>query len=122
MANIIEVRDPNGIRITCSESQWKNHVVLNHPIMEKNVGAVRKTIEDPDAIYESHDSNPPLDERWIYTRAEASATYFPKIPNTHVVVSICGGSADLVTTYPSKTPTSGSAGEAIYSADRSSDL
>ena len=122
MADIIQARDPQGIRITCSVSQWNNHVVLNHPKMEKNVSVVQKTIEDPDYIFESHDSDPPLDERRIYTRVDSSASYFPKIPNTHVIVSICGGSGEVITAYPAKNPTSGSAGEAIYSANRSSDL
>ena len=122
MADIIEARDPHGIRITCSISQWNQHIALNHPIMERNKDAVRRTIEDPDYIFESHDSDPPLDERRIYTREDASASYFPKVPNTHVVVSICGGSGEVVTAYPSKTPTSGSAGEAIYSANRNANL
>ena len=48
MGNIIEERDRNGIRITCSDSQWESHVALNHSIMGRNVDAVRETIVDPD--------------------------------------------------------------------------
>ena len=43
------------------------------------------------------------------------ATYHPKIPYTHVVVSICGGTGEIITAYPAKNPRSGSSkGDALY--------
>ena len=118
MGNIIEERDRNGIRITCSDSQWESHVALNHSIMGRNVDAVRETIVDPDYIFESLDSEPPLDDRRIYTKEVTTATYHPKIPYTHVVVSICGGTGEIITAYPAKNPRSGSSkGDALYVAE-----
>lgn len=118
MGNIIEERDRNGIRITCSDAQWISHIALNHSIMTKNVDAVRETIVDPDYIFESHDSEPPLDERRIYTKEVTTATYHTKIPHTHVVVSICGGTGEVITAYPAKNPRSGSSkGDALYVAE-----
>lgn len=60
MGNIIEVRDKSGITIRCSDFQWESHIVSNHGIMEHNLHAVKEAITDPDYIFESHDTNPPL--------------------------------------------------------------
>lgn len=118
MGNIIEERDRNGIRITCSDSQWTSHISMNHTIMKDNIEAVKETIINPDYIFESHDSNPPLDDRRIYTKEVTTATYHNKIPYTHVIVSVCGGTGEVVTAYPAKNPRSGSLkGEALYVAE-----
>lgn len=118
MPNIIDVKDRNGIRITCSAAQWEEHIRPYHSIMDNNVAAVCETIVDPDYIFESHDSNPPLDNRRIYTKEVTTATYYPRTPNTHVIVSIAGGYGEIVTAYNTKNPRSGSAeGEALYVKD-----
>ena len=119
MPNIFEVRDPNGIRIYCSEFQWETHIVANHGMMEHNVDAILETLQNPELILPSRDSNPPLDERRIYTKKSQIASYYPKVPYTHVIVSACGGSGEVITAYPSKSETSGSSGEeAIYVANK----
>lgn len=117
MGDFIEARDPRGIKVFCSKSQWEHHIVNNdtgHPIMQDNIDAIIKTIQSPDFIFESHDSDPPLDYREVYSKEVASATYYDKIPYTVVVVSSLGGSAEVITTYPAKKPDGGTRGEAIY--------
>lgn len=119
MPNIFEVKDRNGITIYCTEAQWYGHVVENHGIMEHNVEAIIETIKAPEIILPSHDTNPPLDERRIYTKESEIATYHPKVKYTHVIVSVCGGSGEVVTAYPNNSLTSGSSGEeAIYIAEK----
>ncbi len=118
MGNIIEVRDKSGITIRCSDFQWESHIVSNHGIMEHNLHAVKEAITDPDYIFESHDTNPPLDDRRIYSKEVVSATYHSKIPYTHVIVSVCGGYGEVVTAYPVKQRKSGTSGkEALFIAD-----
>lgn len=118
MPNVFEVKDRNGIKIYCTEEQWKNHIVLNHGIMEHNLEAIVETVQNPDIILPSHDTNPPLDDRRIYTKKAKTATYYPKLEYTHVITSISGGSGEVVTAYPNNSLTSGSNGEeAIYIAE-----
>lgn len=118
MPNFFEVNDKNGIKVYCTKEQWDSHIVLNHSIMSSNVDAVVETIREPDLVMTSHDTNPPLDERRIYTKESTVATYHPKVKYTHVVISICGGSAEVITAYPNNTKKSGCAeGEAIYVAE-----
>ena len=118
MGDYIVARDPRGLKVTCSEQEWTGHVILEHSMMEGNESAVQNTISEPDYIFESHDSDPPMDERWVYTKKEAGASYDPKVPNTHVVVGVCGGSGEIITAYPTKNPRSGTIREkeAIYRA------
>nr|DAK83831.1 MAG TPA: nuclease [Caudoviricetes sp.] len=118
MPNIFEATDRCGIRIYCTKDQWDNHVALNHEIMAENIDAIVETIQDPDVIYPSHDTNPPLDDRRIYTKESKIATYYPKIKYTHVIATICGGSGEVITAYPNNSKTSGAGGgEAIYVAE-----
>lgn len=117
MPNVIEAIDKDGIRISCSLDQWNNHIIDGHPIMSKNIDAVKETIVCPDYIYYSHDSNPPLDERRIYSKEVSFATYHDKTPYTKVVVSICGGYGEVVTAYNGKNPKGGTVGEALYIAE-----
>lgn len=123
MAYIIDEKDKNGIHIRCELSQWENHIIQGHSMMENNIDAIRETIVDPDYIYESHDSDPPP-ERRIYTKKVSGATYYSsKVPFTHVVVSIDGGYGEVITAYPAKKHYSGSTGEeALYIADREPEI
>lgn len=118
MPNFFEVIDRNGIKVYCTKEQWDSHVSLNHSIMVSNVDAIVETIREPELILPSHDTNPPLDERRIYTKESKSATYYPKLKYKHVVVSVCGGSGEVVTAYPNNNKKSGCGeGEAIYVAE-----
>ena len=86
MPNFFEVVDRSGIKVFCTKEQWDSHVALNHSIMVSNVDAIVETIREPELILPSHDTNHPLDERRIYTKESKSATYYPKLKYTHVVV------------------------------------
>lgn len=115
MSEIIRQKDPRGVVVYCEESQWNNHIILNHPIMCGNESSVAETIEEPMTIYESHDSDPPMGYREIYCKETPSATYYSKgLRFTKVVVSTIGGSGEVVTAFPSKSAMGGSIGDAIY--------
>ena len=118
MSEIIREKDPRGVVVYCEESQWENHIVLNHALMSGNEKAVAETIAEPMTIFESHDSDPPMDYREIYCKETPSATYYSKgLRFTKVVVSTLGGSGEVVTAFPSKSSTGGSIGDAIYIDD-----
>lgn len=51
--NIFTVNNYRGEAVFCTKERWENHVVAGHPIMEKNIEAVKDTISDPDSVYES---------------------------------------------------------------------
>lgn len=120
MSDFIEARDPRGVKITCSKSQWENHIIASgtgHTIMKDNVKAIIETIEEPDYIFESHDSKPSLDYREVYSKETKGATYYSNAPYTKVVVVTIGGSGEIITAYPAKNPTGGTKGDAIYRAN-----
>lgn len=116
---MIETKDPRGIKIYCTQSQWDNHIIAEsgHTMMQENIPAIIETLQNPDYIYESHDSKPSLDYREVFSKRVPSATYYSKIPYTKVVVAIIGGSGEVITAYPAKNPTGGTKGEAIYNAN-----
>lgn len=125
MAEKFRKKDPMGIQVYCTDEQWDGHIIEGHPEMKDNIQAVVSTIEDPDYIYESHDSDPPMDERRIYNKIEAGGTYDKYAPVTKVVVSVLGGSGEVVAAYDARTVTggamqdeSGGYKEAIYVAPR----
>ena len=120
MSDFIEAIDPRGVKIYCTLSQWENHIVADptgHPIMRDNVQAIIETLKSPDYIYESHDSDPPLDYREVFSKEVESATYYSMVPYTKVVVAVVGGSGEVITAYPAKNPTGGTKGKAIYESD-----
>lgn len=117
MSNIFTVTDRRGIKIFCTQEQWNNHILCGHTMMRNNLPAIIETLKAPDYIYESHDSEPPLDYREILVKETPSATYFPNIPYTKVIVSMGGGWGEVITAFPAKNPKGGAKGEAIYSAD-----
>nr|DAZ35057.1 MAG TPA: nuclease [Caudoviricetes sp.] len=125
MADIISEKDPRGIHVICSERQWAEHIIAGHSLMADNVESVAKTIRDPDVIYESHDSEPPLDYREVYVKKEKSATYYnSKAPYTKVVTSTLGGAAEIITAFNAKSLFGGmiEGEEAIYIAERESEI
>jgi len=118
MAELFCQRDPRGVKVYASVEQWEQHVVFQHEDMEENLDAVIQTVAAPDSIYESHDSEPPMDYREIYNKEVKSATYYPEHKLTRVVVSTLGGGAEFITSYPGDSETQGTIGEAIYRAPK----
>lgn len=116
MAELFRQKDPRGIEVYSSEEQWNQHVLFQHEDMEENLNAVIQTVMAPDSIYESHDSEPPMDYREIYSKEVKTATYYPEHKFTRVVVSTLGAGAELITAYPGDSETQGTIGEAIYRA------
>ena len=116
MSDIIEEKDPRGVKIYCTQKQWENHIVADtgHPVMKENLLAVQETLRSPEYIYESHDSEPPLGYREVYSKKVPSASYYSTAPYTKAIVNVIGGSGELITAYPAKNPTGGTKGEPIY--------
>lgn len=115
MSVYFEATDPRGIHVRCTKEQWINHIVDGHSMMEGNEDAIRKTISSPEFIYESHDSDPPMDYREVYSRREESASYYtPTVPYTKVVVSTLGNGGEVISAYPAKNATGGTKGEPVY--------
>lgn len=122
MGNILEAKDPRGVKIYISESTWDEHIIMEptgHPMMKENLDAIAKTIASPEKIYESKDSDPEhLDYREVYVKEVPSATYYnERVPYTKVVTRVLGGSGEVITAFPAKNPTGGIKGDAIYSAN-----
>ena len=42
--------DPTGLKVACSDGQWKDHVCTDHPCMHTKQAEVIKAIEDPNVI------------------------------------------------------------------------
>lgn len=79
---------------------------------EDNILAIEDTIRDPDAIYESHDSDPPMDYRELYVKRSELASYANTgTPYTKVVVFSGGGTAEVITTYNAPNETGGTASD-----------
>jgi len=69
--NAFTVRSPLGYDICCSGSTWNGYIVPGHRIMEKNIEAVKKALEDPVAIYPSKE----WPKRDVYFGLSDIATY-----------------------------------------------
>ena len=115
MSDIIKGTDPRGIKINCSHKHFEEHIIecSGHTIMRENVDSVKRTIENPDRIFQDKDHH----DRDIYFKADKDATYYCYGQQTKVVVAIGGGYGEIVTTYnvkQSKYP--GTIGEAKYNA------
>lgn len=112
------VNNYNGCTVTCSKSQWEEHVVCHHQIMENNEKAVKDTIKNPDAVYESKD-NP---NREVYFKASEFSSYKGFL--TKVIVEYSPGLknpentiGELVTAFPAKGE-KGGIGDVVYRKDK----
>lgn len=61
----------NGSTIRCSKSIWNSHIVVGHKNMADNELAVKDTIKNPDAVYESSQN----DDREVYFKMSEFSTY-----------------------------------------------
>ena len=111
MGIVLTATDPMGTTITCSSETWYGHIITNsgHTIMKKNKQAVKETLENPESIYESSDG----DDRFVYFKQGASATYSP-LMNTKVITKKVGeNKSEVVTSWPQPKPTGG-IGNVVY--------
>ena len=107
------VNNYNGCTVSCSKTRWDEHVVGHHQIMENNEKAVKDTIKNPDAVYESKE----LPKREIYFKSSEFSTYKAL---TKVIVEYSQGIknpgnivGELVTAFPSKEERGG-IGNVVY--------
>lgn len=104
MNDIFTVNNYRGESVSCSEEQWKVHISRNHPIMARNIDAVKDTITDPDTVYESN-TNP---KREVSFKKSPYSSYRCL---TKVIVeykSYAGATyGEVVTAFPKETETGG---------------
>lgn len=50
---MLTVTDPRGYVVTLTDECWRDHILVQHPVMTRRKGEVRRTLEAPDYIYES---------------------------------------------------------------------
>lgn len=119
MGNIFEVKGYRGLKYYCSKKTWEEHVVAGHPMMKDNIPAIIEAVKAPGHIGESHDSDPPLDYREVYSKIVKDATYYDEdSPYTKVIVRIAGGYGEIISAYPAPNPTGGvKDGVLFYNAD-----
>ena len=110
------VNNYEGCTVTCTKQQWDEHVISHHQIMENNEKAVKDTIKDPDAVYES-DKTP---IRHVYFKTSQFSSYNML---TKVVVEYSPGIknpqnlvGELVTAFPVKVE-KGGIGDVVYRKD-----
>lgn len=89
--------DPRGIKIFCDEDQWNKHISAGHHIMSDNQNAVKYTITNPCAIYESND----FPTRDVYFSLAPSTTYKKQLYTKVIVeMNMANRSGEIVTTFP----------------------
>lgn len=77
MPVLFEVTDPRGKKVICSEENWIDHVLYNHPNMEGSEADVAATIEAPSYSMIYQDKNYP--ERNLYYRKQPKEYYIKAI-------------------------------------------
>lgn len=97
MGNRIETKDIMNEEVICSNKAWFGHIVENHPIMRSNLDAVTDTIEDPEAIYLSSET----DQRKVYFKKSDLSTYemYTKV----VTKKIEDNKSEIVSAWPQKS-------------------
>ncbi|MCL2171115.1 MAG: hypothetical protein FWB71_03085 [Defluviitaleaceae bacterium] len=53
MSNIFTAKSPLGYVVSCTQSQWDNHILARHPNMRGNEAIVANTISNPHKIHPS---------------------------------------------------------------------
>lgn len=95
MNNHIETNDTFGIKVTCSETQWNNHIIL-HKVMENNENAVIDTITTPDIVYQSSKYN----DRKVFFKKSSFATYSDNLYTKVIVGYTLPNEGEIVTAFP----------------------
>lgn len=110
MSDIFTVSNYRGEMVSCSEERWNVHIFENHPIMKENMDAVKDTIVDPDAVYESNTN--PLREVSFKKSLHSSYRCLTKVI---VEYGSYNGTTfgKVVTAFPKETETGG-IGDVVY--------
>lgn len=118
MADVIKVKDPRGVIVTCDSNQWYNHVCTEpHLIMVDNANVVEKTIVDPCIVFKSSTG---FSNRSVYFRENNSeATYnqrYTKLIVEHDTDDYYR--ATLVTAFPHDKVKGGITNEILYKKNK----
>ena len=107
MGNVIETKDILGEEVICSHQSWMGHILNNHPVMRNNLSAVKDTVENPEAIYESNQDS----ERIVYFKQSSLSSYggYTKV----VTKNIAENKSEIVTAWPQRG-IKGGIGDEIY--------
>lgn len=107
MGNKIETKSILNEEVICSAQAWFGHIVAEHPIMARNLNAVKDTIEKPEVIYTSSQN----EQRKIYFKKSDFSTY--NIYTKVVTKSIENNKSEVVSAWPQKE-VKGGIGDEIY--------
>lgn len=99
MPNVIEVDDPHGRHIICTEKTWINHILLHHPTMRGYLDDIRKTIQSPD-LPVAVDAQRPT--RNVYYGRQRGHPRYVK-----VVVEFEGEHGEVITAFLTDSPKAG---------------
>ena len=92
----------NGIIVTCSNAQWENHVVSEHPDMADAEEGVVNALEDPHV----HGDSKTHANRQVFVRKGVSPQHHHSL-FTRVIVEVAGNTGELITAFPTENPTGG---------------
>jgi len=55
MSNVITVTSPLGYIVSCTQSQWNDHILVNHPNMKGKEKIVANAVANPQWVYQSNE-------------------------------------------------------------------
>lgn len=101
----------NGCTITCSTSQWDEHIIIHHPIMNNNLKAVKDTVKDPDGVYKSEE----FENRDVYFKQSSCSSYklLTKVIVENTLSKNNNPIGEVVTAFPAKIE-KGGIGSVLY--------
>lgn len=110
------INNYDNVTVSCSSSQWHDHIIYEHAVMEKNETAVKDTIKDPDSVYKSSQN----DNREVYFKQSSNSTYKHL---TKVIVEYSESKkgnlkGEVVTAFPAPAE-KGGIGDVIYKKSKS---
>lgn len=103
MGEVFSTTDHLGNSVYCTNKQWYGHIIKNHSIMARNMDAVKETINTPDSVYKSEDS----DNRKVFFKKTTNATYGTKFSTKVIVECSQPDEGEVVTTFPTKAEKGG---------------
>ncbi|MEW5920662.1 MAG: hypothetical protein AB1796_06915 [Bacillota bacterium] len=96
---IFETTDVFGNRVSLDTNTWNKHIIVptGHPEVKDNLTAIKKSIEEPEAVYK--DATYPEQRKKFFSRRPEST--YPAL-YTVVVVNYSQDSGNVITSYFSK--------------------
>ena len=94
MSNVFTIVSPLGYVVSCTQSQWDNHILVNHPNMKNKEDLVAFAITKPQWVYQS-DTFPSRDVYFAISGNTNEKLKFTKV----VVETSTPDDAEVVTAW-----------------------